>query len=312
MSALVTEVVAAPTEGVTREAEGRQWRSWLSLGTPALAARADRRLSRPGNRHGLGPPPRRRLLHRALTRRSDGPSPVARRLVVCLTQPRRGRAQPRTAAARSAGAVHQGRPVRRHGDRCRRRRGRLVDTVVVVGRPGRRAGRRRRRDARHPFTLEASIGLQAFIDPRQQFYLLMPYWALLWLAWAVAAAAGCGDPPAGVHCQPRPPDPLHVSAPDAAARRCRACALRCRRAHPLASAARLARSSSVSPSDSSAGPSRCGTSSLGRGTSALFTNRGANEGIGWVDGAEVISSSVLKPRDSGFRGLSVTSICSPT
>ena len=26
--------------------------------------------------------------------------------------------------------------------------------------------------------LEASIGLQAFIDPRQQFYLLMPYWAL--------------------------------------------------------------------------------------------------------------------------------------
>ncbi len=38
--------------------------------------------------------------------------------------------------------------------------------------------------------LEAVIGSQAFIDPRQQIYLLMPYWALLWLVWATAMGRG--------------------------------------------------------------------------------------------------------------------------
>jgi len=34
--------------------------------------------------------------------------------------------------------------------------------------------------------VEALIGSAAFIDPRQQTYLLMPFWALLWLTWALA------------------------------------------------------------------------------------------------------------------------------
>src|SRR5262245_31662811 len=38
--------------------------------------------------------------------------------------------------------------------------------------------------------LEAAVGSQAFIDPSQQLYLLMPYWALLWLTWAVATGYG--------------------------------------------------------------------------------------------------------------------------
>ena len=43
--------------------------------------------------------------------------------------------------------------------------------------------------------LEATIGTQAFIDPRQQIYLLMPYWALLWLTWATATGRGAAIPP---------------------------------------------------------------------------------------------------------------------
>jgi hypothetical protein len=43
--------------------------------------------------------------------------------------------------------------------------------------------------------LEAAVGSQAFIDPRQQLYLLMPYWALLWLTWAMAAGVGAAVAP---------------------------------------------------------------------------------------------------------------------
>jgi hypothetical protein len=42
--------------------------------------------------------------------------------------------------------------------------------------------------------LEATVGTQALIDPRQQIYLLLPYWALLWLAWAAAAGHGPAVP----------------------------------------------------------------------------------------------------------------------
>ena len=38
--------------------------------------------------------------------------------------------------------------------------------------------------------LEATIGSQAFRDPRPQLYLLLPFWALLWLIWALAAGEG--------------------------------------------------------------------------------------------------------------------------
>jgi hypothetical protein len=44
-------------------------------------------------------------------------------------------------------------------------------------------------------SLEAAIGSQAFIDPRQQVYLLLPYWALLWLTWAAATGHGRAIPP---------------------------------------------------------------------------------------------------------------------
>ena len=43
--------------------------------------------------------------------------------------------------------------------------------------------------------LEAAIGTQPFIDPRQQIYLLMPYWALLWLTWATAMGIGAAVAP---------------------------------------------------------------------------------------------------------------------
>ena len=43
--------------------------------------------------------------------------------------------------------------------------------------------------------LEAAIGSQAFIDPRQQVYLLLPYWALLWLTFAVAMGDGASVVP---------------------------------------------------------------------------------------------------------------------
>ncbi len=43
--------------------------------------------------------------------------------------------------------------------------------------------------------LEATIGTQPFIDPRQHIYLLMPYWALLWLTWATATGLGPAIPP---------------------------------------------------------------------------------------------------------------------
>jgi hypothetical protein len=38
--------------------------------------------------------------------------------------------------------------------------------------------------------LEAAIGTQSLIDPRQQIYLLLPYWAMLWLTWAAAMGEG--------------------------------------------------------------------------------------------------------------------------
>ena len=38
--------------------------------------------------------------------------------------------------------------------------------------------------------LQAAIGSATFIDPRQQMYLLLPYWALLWLTWATAMGNG--------------------------------------------------------------------------------------------------------------------------
>lgn len=38
--------------------------------------------------------------------------------------------------------------------------------------------------------VEVTIGSRAFIDPRQQLYLLLPFWALLWLTWALAVGHG--------------------------------------------------------------------------------------------------------------------------
>ena len=43
--------------------------------------------------------------------------------------------------------------------------------------------------------LEAAIGTQSLIDPRQQIYLLLPYWAMLWLTWAAAMGMGAAIAP---------------------------------------------------------------------------------------------------------------------
>jgi hypothetical protein len=43
--------------------------------------------------------------------------------------------------------------------------------------------------------VETTIGSQAFLDARQQLFLLLPYWALLWLAWAVALGDGAASVP---------------------------------------------------------------------------------------------------------------------
>ena len=43
--------------------------------------------------------------------------------------------------------------------------------------------------------LEAAIGTQSLIDPRQQIYLLLPYWAMLWLTWAAAMGVGAAIAP---------------------------------------------------------------------------------------------------------------------
>ncbi len=171
---------------------------------------------------GPSPPdgPRRSTLatSRSRSRRPHHPPPVARRVVVGIGIGGRDRAQPRTDAARPAGAVHQARSVLGHGGggghRRRRVRGRRL-----VGRPPRPwtswAPARRCRP-RSPWRL--TIGSQAVIDPRQQIYLLMPYWALLVADLGDRHGQGSGDPTAGLRGQSHRPDPLHLPAPDRPAR----------------------------------------------------------------------------------------------
>jgi hypothetical protein len=146
--------------------------------------------------------------------------------------------------------------------------------------------------------LEATIGTQAFIDPRQHIYLLMPYWALLWLTWAAAAGQGAAIPPlvfaaslitqthftyllqtavlvlVGVG--------LYVAAVQSRWRSANATrwlllglavAVVCW-AQPLW--------------DQVAGE---------RNLAAVLTNRGAGEGVGWSTGAKFLASAVLVPPD---------------
>ena len=144
--------------------------------------------------------------------------------------------------------------------------------------------------------LEATIGTQAFIDPRQHIYLLMPYWALLWLTWATATGRGAAIPPlafaASLITQTHFTYLLQTAVlvlvglglyvavtlrgprPERHRRPARWRSLGCREASPPSSGtvgerpAQHGGCSSGSPSPSCAGRSRSGTRSPGSATSA--------------------------------------------
>ncbi len=114
------------------------------------------------------------------------------------------------------------------------RRGGIGDRRVVVGAPmcsARSAPVRamlatiaRRSRHRRP---------RPFIDPRQQIYLLLPYWALLWLTWATAMGTGAAIGPLVFAASLIVADALHVRVPDRAARAGRARLLRRSRPRPV-------------------------------------------------------------------------------
>jgi hypothetical protein len=144
--------------------------------------------------------------------------------------------------------------------------------------------------------LEAAVGLQAFIDPRQQFYLLMPYWALLWLTWAVGAGLGTAIAPlvftasliAQTHFTYLLQTLLLVAAGLAlyfAAVRSRWREARATRALLVGLGVGLV----------------CWAQPLWdqlfveRNLGAVLSSRGGNDGAGWVRGAEVVAATTLRP-----------------
>ena len=144
--------------------------------------------------------------------------------------------------------------------------------------------------------LEATIGLQAFIDTRQQFYLLMPYWALLWLAWAVATGQDAAIAPlvltASLIAQTHFTYLLQTLLVVAAGLALYVAAVRNHRGEE-----RVTRSLLVGLAvglacwaqplwDQAAGERNIG---------AVLASRAENDGIGWAEGAEVISGTVLRP-----------------
>jgi hypothetical protein len=144
--------------------------------------------------------------------------------------------------------------------------------------------------------LEATVGLQAFIDPRQQFYLLMPYWALLWLTWAVAGGQGAAIAPlvftASLIAQTHFTYLLQALLLVAAGLALYVATVRTRWRE-----ARATRSLLIGLGVGLA----CWAQPLwdqllgDRNLGAVLSNRGANDGAGWVRSAEVISATTLRP-----------------
>jgi hypothetical protein len=144
--------------------------------------------------------------------------------------------------------------------------------------------------------LEATVGLQAFIDPRQQFYLLMPYWALLWLIWAVACGQGAAIAPlvftASLIAQTHFTYLLQTLLLVAAGLVMYLAAVRTRWQEARATRALLI----------GLGVGLvCWAQPLwdqffgARNLGAVLSNRGANDGAGWARGAEVIAGTTLRP-----------------
>ncbi len=144
--------------------------------------------------------------------------------------------------------------------------------------------------------LEATVGLQAFIDPRQQLYLLMPYWALLWLTWAAAAGQGVAIAPlvftASLIAQTHFTYLLQTMMLVAAGLALYVATTRTRWREARATRALLI--GLVVGLFCWAQPlwdQLFGDRNLG----AVLANRGANDGAGWATGAQVITATTLRP-----------------
>jgi hypothetical protein len=144
--------------------------------------------------------------------------------------------------------------------------------------------------------LEATIGSQALIDPRQQIYLLMPYWALLWLAWAAAAGLGTAIPPlvftASLIAQTH--FTYFFQTMLVAGVGVGLYALTVRRSWREAAATRWLLIGLAVGLICWAQPfwdQIAGERNLG----AVLANRGASEGVGWEEGARIIAGTVLVP-----------------
>jgi hypothetical protein len=147
-------------------------------------------------------------------------------------------------------------------------------------------------------TLEVAIGSQPLIDPRQQIYLLMPFWAVLWLTWATALGLGAAIPPlvfaASLIAQTHFTFLLQTTALAIAALAFYGGTVRTRwrSAHAtrwLLTGLVVAVGCWVQPLwDQLAG---------NRNLGAVLANRGAGGGVGWSLGARLVASTVLVPPD---------------
>jgi hypothetical protein len=144
--------------------------------------------------------------------------------------------------------------------------------------------------------LEAAVGSQAFIDPRQQLYLLMPYWALLWLAWTTAVGHGVAIAPlaftASLIAQTHFTYLFQAAIVVAAALGLYLVAVR-RRWHETHAARWLLIGLAVTVISWSQTiwDQLAGERNLG----AVLAESGSSDGIGWSDGVRVIAGTVLRP-----------------
>ncbi len=144
--------------------------------------------------------------------------------------------------------------------------------------------------------LEAAVGSQAFIDPRQQLYLLMPYWALLWLAWTTAAGHGVAIAPlaftASLIAQTHLTYLFQTAIVVTAALGLYLLAVR-RMWHETHTARWLLVGLAVTLVcwSQTIWDQLAGERNLG----ALLASRDANEGIGWSNGVRLTAGTALRP-----------------
>ncbi len=144
--------------------------------------------------------------------------------------------------------------------------------------------------------LEVTIGTQALIDPRQQIYLLLPYWALLWLTWATAIGYGPAIPAlvftASLIIQTHFTFLFQAALLIVAGLGLYAAGAR-RRWREVAATRWLSLGAVVGL--------LCWAQPFwdqlfgDRNLGAVLNERRASEGVGWTDGAEVVAGAVLRP-----------------